>query len=100
MTSYEEWLEAFQRAYSAPDRVPELACPNCWAKELHLRFVTYDNQESGANVAFWCGNCLRGIAPGPSDVPTACPRVRHEDANIPNCRIVPPTGRDGSGSQS
>ena len=98
MASFEQWLGAFQQAYLSPERASGLMCPNCGARELQLRFVTYGHREGEANVAFWCGNCLQGIAPGPSEVPAAYNRVRHEDADIPNYRIVPPTGRGGSGS--
>ena len=56
MVSYEQWLEAFQQAYRAPDRIAELACPNC---------VT----------------------------------VRYGDADIPNYRVVPPTGCGGDASR-
>lgn len=52
MASYEEWLDAFQQAYRAPDRVSELACPNCGARELRLRFVLYGNRGHEANAVF------------------------------------------------
>jgi len=58
MASYEEWLDAFQQAYRAPDRVSELACPNCGARELRLRFVLYGNRGHEANAVFWCDSCL------------------------------------------
>ena len=95
MASYEQWLEAFNQAYSAPDRIGGLACPNCGARELQLRFVTYGNREDRANAVFWCGSCLEGMPPSPSQVPVGCATVRHEDAGVPNYRVVPPIGRGG-----
>lgn len=93
MTSYEQWLDVFQQAYRAPDRVSALACPNCGAGELHLCFVLYGTLEHEANVVFWCGSCLEGMPPGPSEVPTGCIPVRTEEADIPDYRIVPPAHR-------
>lgn len=95
MASYERWLEAFQGAYRAPDRIAGLACPNCGARELRLRFVIYGDREDRANAVFWCGSCLEGMPPGPSEIPAGCAAVRHEDAGIPDYRVVPPTGRGG-----
>jgi hypothetical protein len=34
----EQWLESFQKAYGAPDRISDLACPNCSARQLRLRY--------------------------------------------------------------
>jgi hypothetical protein len=99
MASYEQWLEAFQRAYCAPDRTSELACPNCGVRELRLRFVIYGDREDRANAVFWCGNCLEGLPPGPSEVPAGCARVRHEDADIPNYRIAQSARRSGAVSR-
>lgn len=99
MASYERWLEAFQGAYRAPGRVVELTCPNCGARELRLRFVTYGDREERANAVFWCESCLEGMPPGPSEVPVGCATVRHADADIPNYRVVPPTGRGGDASR-
>jgi hypothetical protein len=90
--SYDQWLEVFQLAYRAPQLVSELACPNCDARELHLRFLLYEDQGHEANAVFWCGSCLEGMAPGPSEVPGGCTPVRREDAGVPNYRIVPPAG--------
>jgi hypothetical protein len=70
-----------------------LACPNCGARDLHLRFVLYGSREHEASAVFWCGSCLQGMPPGSSEVPAACTPVRREDADIPNYGIVPPTGR-------
>lgn len=90
MTLFEQWLEAFQQAYHLPpERVSEVVCPNCGARALQLRFVTY-LPDGEAHGVFWCGSCLQGIAPGPSMVPAAYHRVRREDANIPNYRVVSP----------
>ena len=64
MASFEQWLEAFQQACDLPPaRVSEVMCPNCGVQALQLRFVTY-HPEWRAIIAFWCGNCLEGIAPG------------------------------------
>lgn len=93
MTSYEQWLDVFQQAYRAPDRVSRSSCPNCGARELHLVFVRYGSQGRGASAVFWCGNCLQGLPPGPSEVPAACTPVRSEDAHVPDYQIVPPPGR-------
>lgn len=91
MALYEKWLGAFQHAYRDPDRVSDLTCPNCGAQELHLRFLYYGSREHQANVAFWCGSCLQGMPTGPSEVPQSCTPVWHEDAHVPNYRIVAPT---------
>ncbi len=98
MATFEQWLEAFQPVYYLPpERVAEVMCPNCGARALQVRFVTH-LPDGEAHLAFWCDNCLEGIAPGPSGVPAAYHRVRDADANIPNYRVVPPSGRGGSGS--
>ena len=97
MASFEQWPEAFQQAYPSPERASELQCPNCGVRTLQLRFVTHCHGGE-AYVAFWCDNCLEGIAPGPSEVPAAYDRVRDVDANIPNYRLVPPTKGGGSDS--
>lgn len=90
MALFEQWLEAFQQAYHLPpERISEVACPNCGARSLQLRFVVY-LPGGEAHMAFWCSDCLQGIALGPSEVPDAYHRIRHEDANIPNYRVVPP----------
>jgi len=100
MASFKQWLEAFQQIYHlSPERASEVECPNCGARELQLRFVTY-RPDGEAHMAFWCGNCLEGISLGPSEVPEAYHRVRREEANIPDYRIVPPSGRDGINSGS
>lgn len=99
MASYEQWLEAFQRAYRAPDRTSELACPNCGARELRLRFVIYGDRQDQANAAFWCGSCLEGLPPGPSEVPVGCAGIRGEDAGVPDYRLAQPTGRSGAASR-
>ncbi len=84
MASFEQWLEAWQHAYHLPpERISEVVCPNCSAGDLQLRFVTH-RPDGSAYVRFWCDHCLEGIAPGPSEVPTAYFRVRREDTNIPN----------------
>jgi hypothetical protein len=93
VASYEQWLDVFDRAYRDPDQIAALACPNCGARELRLRFVFYGGRGTGVNAVFWCGNCLEGMPPGPSEVPAACTPVRSEDAGVPDYRIVPPTGR-------
>jgi hypothetical protein len=93
MATYEQWLDAFKQSYSGPDRISELPCPNCGVRKLELRFVIYSDQRNAANAVFWCGNCLEGMTPGPSQVPAICTPIRAEDANVPNYRIVPPTGR-------
>jgi len=89
VASFEQWLEAFQQACVSPQRASELRCPNCGVRALQLRFVTY-RPNGEAHMAFWCDHCLEGIALGPSKVPAAYTRVRHEDAHIPNYRLVPP----------
>jgi hypothetical protein len=90
MASFEQWLEALQPIYDLPpSRVSELMCPNCGAMTLQLRFVTF-LPEGRPFIAFWCGNCLEGIAPGPGTIPIAYNPIRPEDANIPNYRVVPP----------
>ncbi len=89
MASFGQWLEAFQQAYLSPKRASELRCPNCGVRALQLCFVTH--REGGwAHVAFWCSNCLEGVALGPSEVPAAYNPVRDVDARIPNYRIVSP----------
>ena len=93
MVSYDEWLNAFQLAYRAPERVAELACPNCGARELRLLFILQGGRGNEADAVFWCGSCLEGMPPGPSEVPAGCRPVRLEDAGVPNYRVVPPTGR-------
>ncbi|HEY3903298.1 MAG TPA: hypothetical protein VGM14_05320 [Streptosporangiaceae bacterium] len=93
MASFEQWLGAFRLAYGEPGRVSALSCPNCGAQDLQLRFVLYGSRGQDANAVFWCGNCLQGMPPGPSQVPDSCTPVRAEDAGIPNYRLVPPTGR-------
>lgn len=92
MASFEQWMDAFQRAYHEPGRISALACPNCGSRDLQLRFVLYVRGRD-ANAAFWCDNCLQGMPPDRSEVPDGCTPVRAEDAGVPNYRIVPPTGR-------
>lgn len=93
MASFEQWLEALQPVYDLSlKRASELTCPNCGARALYLRFVAH-RPLGRAFIAFWCGNCLQGIAPGPGEVPAAYYRVRDVDANIPNYRVVLPSGR-------
>lgn len=90
MASFEQWLEALQPVYDmSPKRASELLCPNCGAGELQLRFVMY-HPEWRAFIAFWCDNCLEGLAPRPCKVPVGYHPVRDVDANIPNYRCVPP----------
>lgn len=93
MASYRAWMDVFQQAYRAPDRVPELACPNCGARQLHMVFVIFGSRGHRANAVFWCGRCLEGMPADPSAVPAGCQPMRHEDADVPNFRIVPPAGR-------
>jgi hypothetical protein len=100
MASYEDWLQVFQQAYSSPHRVSELACPNCGAHELQLRFVIYGRRAHRANAVFWCGRCLEGMPPGPSEVPAGCAPVRSEDVSVPDYRIVRPIGRGEGTRQS
>jgi hypothetical protein len=90
MASFEQWLGAFQRACRSPKRASELSCPNCGVRALQLRFVTH-RPDGWAYIAFWCDQCLEGIAPGRGTVPAAYSPVRDVDANIPNFCLVPPT---------
>lgn len=99
MAAYEQWLDVFQLAYRAPDRVSELACPNCGARELRLRFVLYGTSEHEVNAVFWCDSCLEGMPPGPSELPVTCIPVRPEDVSVPNYRTVPPSGRSERASR-
>lgn len=94
MASFEQWLEAFQEAYAAPDRASGFPCPNCGAQELRLRFVLYGDRGRTVNAVFWCDHCLEGMPPGPSELPVGSTPVRSDAANIPNYRIVPPTSYD------
>jgi hypothetical protein len=98
MASYEQWLEVFQRACHDPDRASELVCPNCGERQLRLLFVIYGTDEDRVNAVFWCGSCLEGLPPGPSEVPAGCARVRHEGVDIPNYRIARPGRRSGAAS--
>jgi hypothetical protein len=88
--SYESWMDAFQQAYESPERVPDLACPNCGYRQLHLKFVIYGKDESEGHGSFWCANCLQGLALGPCRVPSVADRVPLEAAEIPRYKIVPP----------
>lgn len=90
VASFEHWLEALQPVYDLPPkRAAELRCPNCGARALQLRFVTY-LPKGRAFIAFWCDDCLEGLTPGPGVVPAAYHPVRQEDAHIPNYRVVFP----------
>src|SRR5260370_34558917 len=89
-SSFERWLDVYDRAYAAPELLSTLACPNCGAHELALRFVLYGSRTDEGHAAFWCNNCQHGIALGPSTIPPAGVRVPREQADIPRYRIVPP----------
>jgi hypothetical protein len=94
VASPERWLDVFDRAYREPGQISALACPNCGARELRLRFVLYGSRGIGAYAVFWCGSCLQGLPPGPSKVPAAWTPVRREDAGVPDYQVVPPIGRN------
>jgi DNA-directed RNA polymerase subunit M/transcription elongation factor TFIIS len=88
-TIYGQWLDALQQASDlSPERIVEVACPSCGARELQLRFVGHRAADE-APVAFWCSHCLQGISLRPIEVPTAYQPVRREDAHIPSYRLVP-----------
>jgi hypothetical protein len=92
MTLFAKWVAAFQQACDRPpERIAEVACPSCGARELQLRFVSHrpDGEDDVARVAFWCDQCLQGISLRPVEVPAAYQQVRREDAHIPSYRLVP-----------
>jgi uncharacterized Zn finger protein (UPF0148 family) len=90
-TMFEQWLEACKQAYNLPpERIGEVVCPNCGARELQMRFVN-SRPNGEASVAFWCDHCLEGISSRVYAVPAAYQRTRNDDAYIPNYRLAPLT---------
>jgi hypothetical protein len=88
VASFDNWLDAFQLAFHAPDDVPQMACPNCGTKSLHLRFVFLGDQTRTPYAAFWCNSCLEGLPTLPSEVADGCHPVRSMDADIPRYRFA------------
>jgi hypothetical protein len=89
VASYEQWEDAFQRAYGAPGLVGEQLCPNCGVRALRLLFVVEREGDRDGRAVFWCGNCRYGLPPNRSLVPPGG-RVVTDDPEVPNYRIVPP----------
>jgi hypothetical protein len=89
VASYEQWDEAFQRAYEAPDAVGQLVCPNCGARALRLLFVVEEEGDSVGRAVFWCGNCLYGLMPNRSPVPPGA-RTVTDDPEVPDYELVLP----------
>jgi hypothetical protein len=89
VATYDEWLDVFELAYHAPDRVSELECPSCGARALQLRYVISGSTGDRANPVFWRDGCLQGLFFCPGPVPAGCTSVRHDDADVPDFRIVP-----------
>jgi hypothetical protein len=90
VASYEQWVEAFQRACKAPDRLEELRCPNCGARALRLLFVVAEEDDGDGRAVFWCDDCRYGLMPNRSVVPPGGRRVT-DDPEVPDYKIVPPT---------
>lgn len=90
MSPYELWLYAYSEVYEMPSMVSTLACPNCGAHELQLRFVVYDDPEGAGHAALWCCRCLHGVVVDRSVAPPGGIQVPYGDDGIPNYRIVSP----------
>jgi hypothetical protein len=100
VTLYEDWLDAYGSAYEDPESLAALACPNCRAKTLHLRFplLPEPGDSGGAgNAAFWCSTCLQGILTSRTPIPPWAQALLTDEAaaaaqkfGIPNYRIIPP----------
>ena len=86
-------MRSYQTAYSSPNRLSTMMCPNCEANDLNLVYVIYGSDQGQAHGAFWCGACLEGLALGPAPVPPQAVVVNLQDVDIPRFRIVPPPGR-------
>lgn len=67
--SYEDWAQAFSRAYECPTGLEDLACPSCGAKRLNLWYLTEKHDSPSGLFAFWCAQCLVGFPPGFTSVP-------------------------------
>lgn len=89
VASYEQWEDALQRAYDAPEAVGELVCPNCGARALRLLFVVEQDGDATGRAVFWCDNCRYGLPPNRSLVPPGGRRVT-DDPEVPDYKIVPP----------
>lgn len=61
MATLEEWLARYEAAYAAIPQAVRAACPNCDHGTLRLVF-TGDIAAAVGWAAFWCDNCLQGIA--------------------------------------
>ena len=87
---YARWLDRYQQAYASADAISRLECPACGCLTLSLAFVVHGNDIDAATAAFWCSNCLVGIALGPCPVPPHGRAVSPESAGIPNYDLVAP----------
>ena len=89
--TYQQWMDAYQRAYVEPGAVPTMACPHCGEHRLHLEFLVNRVGDERGTAVFWCDACLRGLIPLPAPVPSAAVVTLRDVARVPNYTIVPET---------
>jgi hypothetical protein len=87
-TEFAQWSATFNEACLAPRSVDPMRCPTCGSHEFQLIYLIDDPVESYGMFAFWCDACLTGHPPGIGPIPDGARRVRHEDARIPDYRLV------------
>lgn len=87
-TEWVRWAAAFDEAWLAAQSVHQMHCPTCGCRQLQLVYVIDDPSAADGMFAFWCDACLTGHPPGFGPLPEGVRRVRREEANIPNYRVV------------
>lgn len=93
MTTFEQWLDAYEVAYTAVRAPFEIPCPHCGQRQLQLVFTGEPGRDVGYGH-FWCDHCLTGIGISRTLIPDGAVvqdiRLARAERTprIPNFRIV------------
>ena len=87
-SEFDVWYEVFLRAYDDPSVVSSLRCPGCGAQSLHLVFEGLRADDIRVITIFWCGSCMRGLAPNTAPAPEGADVTVSESTLAPDFRII------------
>ncbi|HWS37182.1 MAG TPA: hypothetical protein VN408_31170 [Actinoplanes sp.] len=83
MTTFEQWMDAYEVACAAGSEPFDISCPNCGQRRLRLVFTAGPGSDVG-NGTFWCDHCLTGIGISRAVIP---------DGSVVRDRSLPPAER-------
>jgi hypothetical protein len=87
-STFDDWLNLYSDIYLSPEKLPAAHCPNCSCTCLRLVLALPEEDATSGIAAFWCDNCLSGIALHRVDPRPGLRTVVAEDPASPE-RVIP-----------